>query len=109
MFVDYDVNSMYASIPPSALPEQRMELGETYVNEASSYATEQDEVEFYWVKPAWSLTNWDYNASIYDWCVNKFGKPEWNVSKGYSRWTGSDGKFYFRDERDRTMFILKWS
>jgi hypothetical protein len=50
------------------------------------------------------------------WCVNQFGDTGslWRETKNLTpepnqRWYANDRKFWFRDEADRTMFLLKWS
>jgi hypothetical protein len=37
-----------------------------------------------------------------DWCLEQYGKSG-------ARWFEKEGKFYFKDERDMTVFILRWS
>ena len=39
----------------------------------------------------------------YQWCVDTFG-PEDNVN-----WFEKDYRFYFRNEADMSMFVLKWT
>jgi hypothetical protein len=41
------------------------------------------------------------------WMTNTMGNSNWSVE--HARWVGSDRKYWFRDERDRTLFLLKWS
>lgn len=48
------------------------------------------------------------------WCREKFGDPgdmwesnDWCWPEG-ARWLQNNSKFWFRNESDRTMFILKW-
>jgi hypothetical protein len=43
------------------------------------------------------------------WCTKSFGSKSdvWDEELG--RWYANDRKFWFRKERDRTMFILRWS
>jgi hypothetical protein len=43
------------------------------------------------------------------WCTETFGPISdiWNEKVG--RWYANDRKFWFRKERDRTMFVLRWS
>lgn len=46
---------------------------------------------------------------IYDWCSEKFGKhtEQWNNP----RWCSNIGyySYWFKKERDRTMFLMRWS
>lgn len=37
-----------------------------------------------------------------EWCREHYGKSG-------ARWFEKDKKFYFKDEKDMTMFILRWS
>jgi hypothetical protein len=50
------------------------------------------------------------------WCVNQFGDTGslWRETKNLTpepnqRWYANDRKFWFCDEADRTMFLLRWS
>ena len=59
----------------------------------------------YWVRPLnYSAYEW---LDMSEWMVATFGHSDWSVEHG--RWVGSDRKYWFRDERDRTLFLLKWS
>jgi hypothetical protein len=59
----------------------------------------------YWVKPCnYDSKEWD---KMGDWVVKTFGNGDWMNEHGL--WVGSDRKYWFRDERDRTLFLLKWS
>ena len=44
----------------------------------------------------------DLKTAPYDWCKEQYGKEG-------VRWFEKQGKFFFKDERDRTMFILRWA
>lgn len=51
------------------------------------------------------------------WCTKTFGDPAdvWDIKGDQfmwpeaGRWYKNNRKFWFRNERDRTMFILRWS
>jgi len=60
----------------------------------------------YWVGPRhYSEAAWlDMNV----WMIDTFGNSNWGTLPS-SRWVGSTGKYWFRDESDRTFFILRWS
>jgi len=59
----------------------------------------------YWIKPLnYSAREWN---ELGDWVVDTMGNSDWSVE--HARWVGSNQKYWFRDEQDRTMFILKWS
>lgn len=59
----------------------------------------------YWVRPHnYDSTDWH---NIGEWMVATFGDSDWSVKN--ASWVGSNYKYWFRDEQDRTMFIMKWS
>lgn len=60
------------------------------------------------------LTSWDVDLNqqtwedMLSWCHNRFGQrgDPWN--KVPERWYCNDGNFWFKEESDRTLFLLKW-
>jgi len=48
------------------------------------------------------------NQAIRTWCEQSFGpggrKQRWRFG-----WTGSDNTFYFRNEKDALLFVLRWT
>lgn len=45
-----------------------------------------------------------------EWCVTTYGPtPEDGVWTPSARWYVNNAKFWFRNEKDLTMFILRWS
>ena len=59
----------------------------------------------YWVRPCnYSESEWQ---AMSVWITDTMGNSNWSVEN--ARWVGSDRKYWFRDERDRTLFLLKWS
>jgi hypothetical protein len=75
--------------------EKRLETG--YAHNQPKYP--------YWVRPLnYSAPEW---LQINVWIIDTMGSGDWSIEHG--RWVGSDRKYWFRDERDRTMFILRWS
>jgi hypothetical protein len=60
--------------------------------------------EYHWVKLAVTEDNKYANTvtQITDWCREHFGKSG-------AKWFEKNGQFYFKDERDMSMFILRWS
>ena len=59
----------------------------------------------YWVRPFnYSESEWQ---AMSVWMTDTFGDSNW--LKANALWVGSDRKYWFRDERDRTLFLLKWS
>lgn len=59
----------------------------------------------YWVRPH----NYDEKEwyDMNNWIIDTMGSSNWSVEHG--RWVGSNQKYWFRDEADRTFFILRWS
>jgi len=59
----------------------------------------------YWVRPYnYARPAW-HEMSL--WMLDTFGDSDWLQENAL--WVGSDYKYWFRREQDRTMFILKWS
>jgi hypothetical protein len=44
----------------------------------------------------------DINEQAQTWCLERFGKSG-------ARWFEKKDKFYFKNEKDLTMFILRWT
>ena len=68
---------------------------------------------FYCVEPVGG--NW---LEMEKWCIQTYGESTGSIwaEKKYKhaanageRWYGNNRKFWFREEQDRTMFVLKWS
>lgn len=65
---------------------------------------------YYCVEPVGG--NW---REIEDWCIKTYGPVSsvWRADKWVSepigRWYANNRMFWFRNEADRTMFVLKWS
>ena len=59
----------------------------------------------YWVQPRYyNVVDWH---DMDKWMREIFGESDWLTENG--RWVGSDRKYWFRYEADRTFFILRWS
>lgn len=58
----------------------------------------------YWVQPQYYSVTEMYNIEL--WVRATFGDILW-ADEG--RWVGSDRKYWFRNELDRTLFLLKWA
>jgi hypothetical protein len=86
------------------------ELTEQFIAELTMKRIETGYAEIqprypYWVKPLnYSAYEW---LDMSEWVVDTMGYSDWSVE--HARWVGSDQKYWFRDERDRTLFLLKWS
>jgi hypothetical protein len=52
---------------------------------------------------------WHWNEMM-EWMVSTFGPTAHDgVWTPNMRWYANNAKFWFRNEKDRTMFILRWS
>jgi hypothetical protein len=59
----------------------------------------------YWVQPFnYSESDWQ---AMSGWMTDTFGDSNW--LKENALWVGSDRKYWFRNEADRTFFLLRWS
>lgn len=60
--------------------------------------------EYHWVSPPVTDQNKYENTTelATEWCRDQFGKSG-------ARWFEKERKFYFKSEKDMTMFILRWS
>jgi len=59
----------------------------------------------YWVRPFnYSESDWQ---AMSVWMTEIFGDSNW--LKENALWVGSDRKYWFRNEADRTFFLLRWS
>ena len=60
-------------------------------------------MEYTWVEIARTeSTPLDINEQAQSWCRERFGRPG-------ARWFEKKDKFYFKNEKDLTMFLLMWS
>lgn len=82
------------------LPVEELELGEGTV-----YGS-----QYYTVRPIGG--NW---RDMELWCYQTFGETSniWSETKNLTpeplkRWYTNNRKFWFREEQDRTLFVLKW-
>jgi hypothetical protein len=60
-------------------------------------------MEYTWIEIARAEhTPTDINALAQEWSTERFGKSG-------ARWFEKKDKFYFKNEKDLTLFILRWS
>jgi hypothetical protein len=60
-------------------------------------------MEYTWVEIAKTeSTPLDLNEQAQAWCKEMFGKSA-------ARWFEKKDRFYFRNEKDLTLFLLRWS
>jgi hypothetical protein len=67
---------------------------------------------YYTVQPV-GMVNW---IELEEWCLDRFGGcgDIWGETKNltpkpHQRWYANNRKFWFRDEKDRLLFVLRWS
>jgi len=54
-----------------------------------------------------TATTW---RDVMDWCNKTFGtQPQDGIWTPGARWYTNNSKFWFRDEQDLTVFMLRWS
>jgi hypothetical protein len=59
----------------------------------------------YWVRPYnYARPAW-HEMSL--WMLDTFGDSDWLQENAL--WVGSDYKYWFHREQDRTLFLLRWS
>jgi len=95
MNIDNDINSMYpAMIFAPYIPKMSLILDEGRVHGA----------RYYQVKPVFA--DW---MVLEKWAIKTYGPVSniWETNCG--RWYMNDSMFWFRNESDRTMFLLKWA
>jgi len=70
---------------------------------------------YYTVKPVINWWDRGYSTSnpwrdMVKWCIDTFGPtPIDGVFTPSKQWYVNDSKFWFLNESDRTMFVLRWS
>lgn len=74
-------------------------------------------IVWYWVQPAQAAAldftdprnSPQYWQKIEDWCFDNFGPRNiWAQDDDSGCWCASAGKYYFRNQEDRLIFILRW-
>lgn len=72
---------------------------------------------YYWVQyPVGAFPKDGYNnekiilySNMLSWCEQTYG-PSLYEKDGYnSRWFNASGRFFFRKEPDRMLFLIKWA
>ena len=66
--------------------------------------------QYYTVAPPMAGVSWRDMAA---WCIETFGSSTGSIWSAWQesseRWYVNNSKFWFRDEADRTWFLLRWS
>lgn len=92
---DMSVNSLYPNlIYAPYIPKMSLILGESRIHGA----------RYYTVKLVFG--DWDV---VEKWAIATFGKETSIWDSACGRWYMNNSSFWFRNEADRTMFILRWS
>lgn len=96
---------------------QPMSIDTVVPMETGEYHNTEEGADYHWVSPpnpyAWWLASGTSEKSrahfkaIMDWCNDTYG-PSQDWAFRNRRWYANDRKYYFRNESDRTMFILRW-
>ena len=97
-------------VQPMTWPGAELETGETYVDEAASYATEANTVEWYWARlpmAAGSFWKQEHVNEVDAWCEETFG-PKMSNEHPTFNWDKINGRYCFKRSEDRTAFVLKW-
>ena len=101
----------------------RILFGESYELKIGT-STLYNDVVYHTAIPEWTPSrhgwyNQEWNDMV-DWCVNMFGPSSEDGVEHYmrgapsvwtpkERWYANNSKFWFRDEADLLMFVLRWS
>lgn len=95
MIINYDIESMYPHI-----------MGTMYSLTPSLKISEGTwhGAKYHSVEPI--LMPWDL---MLEWSAARFGDQGDLFSNECCRWYANDRKFWFRNETDLTLFVLKWS
>lgn len=66
--------------------------------------------QYYTVAPPMGLMPW---SDMSAWCIETFGPSTgsiWaDIQTPSERWYANNSKFWFREEADLTLFLLKWN
>lgn len=84
-------NRLFRDIFPTKL--ERIEVSETKLHGARLFTAKP--VGGYWLE-------------MELWCTERFGAPGKIWEETIERWYMNDQSFFFRNEQDLTMFLLKW-
>lgn len=57
---------------------------------------------------AWDIPSHGLINTMRDWCNTTFGPKPYGEYYG-DRWTVSNSTFWFKNERDRTLFLMMWA
>lgn len=87
----------------------KCEIGEGWFEDQTVY--------LYWVKPTHLAVDEYYledavalNNMIELWMFKTFGHGSlWEIHNSDVRWFGNNMRYYFKDSKDRTLFMLRWS
>jgi hypothetical protein len=65
---------------------------------------------YFTVKPEGWLEETHTWREMMEWCVTTFGpSPEDGVWTAGARWYANNAKFWFRNQKDRDWFIIRWN
>lgn len=103
--VTMSAGEIYTPYIPAIHPKTPLELGQGRVS-GSRYYTVKPIIN--WWDRGYSTSNpWRDMAT---WCTDTYGPtPKDGIWTPNARWYCNNSKFWFRNEEDQTMFILRWS
>lgn len=97
MIPNLDINSMYAGVFYAPyIPKMTLLLEESKIHGA----------RYYTIKPVFG--DW---TTLEHWAVDTYGPPAsiWLDGGECKRWYMNDSRFWFREQEDVTVFMLRWS
>lgn len=74
--------------------------------------------KYFTIEPSYEPSRWEYSSLWHDmveWCVDNFGNIAHDVTKPTrpaepdQRWYVASAKFWFRNEHDYLLFLLRWA
>lgn len=63
----------------------------------------------FWAEPKWDDDRFELSHQIDSWCLKHFGNCNWSHSDlGCLDWVAENRVYYFKYEKDRNWFALRW-
>lgn len=73
-------------------------------------------LDYHVIKPTWDISEYRFGGhnphwdSMIAWTIDKFGPtPKDGVWTAGARWYVNNARFYFQEQKDLLVFILRWS
>ena len=90
---------------PSFIAQSIVDVQPMFQERTMSIGYNEEQEYAYWAMPV-GYSMQDY-ADIDAWLTSAMGKGGWSDKQ--SRWIGSNSRYWFRKESDRTLFLIRWS